>query len=107
MKTLLTLSLAAAALALSGSPAFAQDSRELVVSYSDLDLSTPRGLQILDRRLRAAAAEACGPVSDSDLEGKNDARTCRVETLSIARAQRDIAIAGREESRQIQVAARR
>ena len=110
MKTLMTLSLAATALALMSAPASAQsnaEGRQLVISYADLDLSSERGVRILDRRLRAAAQEACGPTSESDLEGKNDARECRLETLAYARAQRDTAIAGLEPSRQIQIAVRR
>jgi len=107
MKTLLAVSLVAFALALTASPATAEDGHQLVVSYADLDLSTDRGVRILDRRLRAAAVEACGPTSDADLAGKNDARDCRTETLSTARAQRDGAIAGLQPSRQIQIAARR
>ena len=110
MKTLLTFTLAAAALALTSAPAFAfpeSGSRQLVVSYADLDLSTRQGVRILDRRLRAAAATACGPTSDFDPEGKNDARLCRTETLAQARAQRDSAIAGLTRSPQIHVASRR
>lgn len=105
MKTLLTVSLAAVALA--ASPTSAQEVRQLVVSYADLDLSTDRGVRILDRRLRAAAVEACGPTSDADLAGKNNARDCRLETLSTSRAQRDVAIAGLDSSPRIQIAARR
>jgi UrcA family protein len=110
MKTLLTLSLAAAALALTSAPAFAQSdaaSQRLVVSYADLDLSTRQGVRTLDRRLRAAASTACGPTSDFDPEGKNDARHCRAETLAEARAQRDSAIAGLTRSPQIEIASRR
>jgi len=110
MKTLLTLSLAAAALALSHSPASAQadgGAGRLLVSYADLDLSTERGVRILDRRLRSAAATACGPTSDADPAGKNDVRECRTETLAQARAQRDTAIAGLAGARPIQVAATR
>ena len=107
MKTLLTITLAAFALTFTASSATAEDGRQLVVSYADLDLSTDRGVRTLDRRLRAAAVEACGPTSDADPAGKNDARACREETLSTARAQRDVAIAGLQPSRQIQIAARR
>jgi UrcA family protein len=91
-------------------PAHAQprsDSRQLVVSYADLDLSTSRGVRILDQRLRSAAQIACGPTSDADLAGKNDARDCRADTLAVARAQRDSALAGVSASPQIQIAARR
>jgi len=105
MKSLFAVSLAAVALALTASPTSAQEVRQLVVSYADLDLSTDRGVRILDRRLRAAAVEACGPTSDADLAGKNNARDCRLKTLSTARAQRDVAIAGLDSSRRIQIAA--
>ena len=107
MKTLLIL---ASILTASAAPALAQPapvSSQLVVSYADLDLSTERGVRTLDRRLRAAALTACGPTSDADPEGKNDARECRAEVLAEARAQRDVAIAGLAASPQIQLASRR
>ncbi len=108
MKAFLTFSLTAFALALSAAPALAQPdsaARQLVVSYADLDLSTERGVRVLDRRLRAAADTACGPTSVFDPEGRNDVQQCRTETLAQARAQRDQAIAGLV-TRQIQVATR-
>lgn len=108
MKTILTLVAAAAAFA--ASPALAQPQAgpaQLVVSYADLDLSTERGVRALDRRLRVAAEIACGPTSDADPKGKNEARDCRAETLASARAQRDTAIAGASTSAQIRLASRR
>jgi UrcA family protein len=66
---------------------------QLVISYSDLDLSTRAGVRQLDRRIRSAVQLACGPVSDADLVGKNDVIQCRNETLALARAQREVAIA--------------
>jgi UrcA family protein len=104
------LILAAAALTLSASPAFAQSAAapaQVVVSYADLDLSTQRGARALDRRLRTAVQLACGPTSDADPAGKNDVLECRAETLAEARAQRDIAIASASGRGEIQIAARR
>ncbi len=96
MKTIMILATAAAALALNASPAVAQSpagETQLVINYSDLDLSTRAGVRQLDRRIRTAVQVACGPVSDADLAGKNDAIQCRAETLALARAQREVAIA--------------
>jgi UrcA family protein len=107
MKTLLILT---SMLTASATPALAQTApaaNQLVVSYADLDLSTDRGVRVLDRRLRVAAETVCGPTSDADLEGKNDARSCRAEALAEARAQRDVAIAGLSPAPQIQLASRR
>ena len=57
MKALL-ISLAAAALTFTVSPAPAQSPpSQVVVSYADLDLSTASGVRKLDRRLRSAVPE--------------------------------------------------
>ena len=102
------LILAAAAVAFSAAPAFAQTApSQLVVNYSDLDLSTAHGVRLLDRRLRSAAETVCGPTSDSDPRGKNEVRHCRTETLAVARAQRDTAIADASAPRQFQLASQR
>lgn len=57
-----------------------QTAHHSIVRTSDLDLATPSGQQLLDRRLAAAVAEACGSASDADLAGRNAVRRCRVET---------------------------
>ena len=57
-----------------------------VVRTSDLDLSTVAGRNALDHRLVVAAYDVCGPASDSDLSGQNNARACRVDVLAKARA---------------------
>lgn len=49
--------IAAATLALSTTPAFADS---ISVNYKDLDLLTPEGQAELDRRLDSAAREVCG-----------------------------------------------
>jgi UrcA family protein len=108
MKTILIL--AAAAVAFSASPALAQNaagSSQLVVSSAGLDLTTAGGVARLDRRIRTAVEIACGPTSDSDLHGKNVVRQCRIDTLALARAQRDTAIAAASGASPIQVASAR
>ena len=108
MKTILTLALTAAAIAFSGTPAFAQQaSSSVAISYADLDLGTSAGIRRLDRRIRTAVELACGPVSSFDPAGKNDVRQCRAETLAAARVQRDLAIAAVERDSQVQLAAQR
>ena len=106
MKTLLTF--AAATLALVASPAAAQSpisaNGQLVVSYADLDLSSEAGVRTLDRRIRTAVQQACGPVSDFDPAGKNRVRDCQDQTLALARAQRDVAIAAATGPAQVQLA---
>ena len=106
MKTLLTL--AAAAAALVASPALAQNGpAQVSVSYADLDLSSRAGVRTLDRRIRSAVEQACGPISSFDPRGKNIVPDCREDTLALARAQRDTAIAGATGATQIQLAAQR
>lgn len=51
---------AAVAAALLSAPALAQENLpDVSVSYADLDLSSPAGVQSLDRRLSAAVKAAC------------------------------------------------
>ena len=52
------------------------------VQVADLDLSSAAGQRALDRRLNQAVIEVCGTASDADIEGKNDVRRCRSETLA-------------------------
>jgi UrcA family protein len=52
------------------------------VGYADLDLSDPAGRAALQRRLRSAAREVCGPVYSFDLRGRNQARECVEATLA-------------------------
>jgi UrcA family protein len=107
MKTILTIALAAAAFA--ASPALAQSSgaTQLTVSYAGLDLSTARGVATLDSRIRTAVQTACGPTSSADLHGANLVDQCRADTLALARAQRDRAIAAVSGGASIQLASGR
>src|SRR5688572_6651353 len=106
MKTLLPLAaLAAATLGLA--PAAAQDpagARTIVIRTADLDLTSRAGIAALDRRIGAAVRTACGAASDVDVEGKNDVRQCRADTLAAVAAQRDEAIALAQRASQVQLA---
>jgi UrcA family protein len=75
-----------------------------VVQTADLDLTTKAGRQALDHRLVVAAYDVCGTASDADLVGTNQARECRAEVLTSARARSD-QLAARSEP--IRIAARR
>src|SRR4051812_25198291 len=113
MKQGLLIVLASALIAgvgIKAAPAVAETARNLNVSYvgtADLDLSTAAGRRQLDHRLTIAAREVCGVASDVDLEGKNDVRKCRVETLANARARGDSLIAAADRSATIAIAAAR
>ena len=109
MKTLLTLALTAAAAFLSAQPAVAQDagSGQLVVSYSDLDLGTRSGIRTFDRRIRSAVEKVCGPISSFDPRGRNIVHDCRAETLALARAERDVAVAQASFAAQVELASQR
>jgi UrcA family protein len=77
-----------------GSPAFAQEQDSVRVGYSDLDLSTPQGSERLDRRLRQAAADVCGTYS-ADLRQNQSVGECQARALSGARAEAQVALAGK------------
>lgn len=87
--------------ALAEAPAIATST----VQTADLDLSTANGQRALDQRLNQAVREVCGVASDADIEGKNDIRRCRVDTLAQLASERDQRIA-RANGAPIEVAAR-
>jgi UrcA family protein len=82
-------------LAFSAVPAFAEApaAAATTVQTADLDLSSAKGQRALDRRLQHAAAEVCGIASPSDLEGQNDARKCRKDTVASLKSERDQRVA--------------
>jgi len=93
-------------LAFTATPALAEPvTATTVVQTADLDLSSQAGRAALNKRLAQAAREVCGTAYDVDIEGKNDVRQCRVETLANLTAERDQRIAAASAS-PIQVAAR-
>ena len=75
------------------------------VQTADLDLSSAKGQQLLDRRLSRAVKQVCGTASSADLAGQNEVRRCRVDTLASLSDEREQRIAAAS-SKPIQVAAR-
>jgi UrcA family protein len=93
-----------------GVPAFAEPAAPSpvvsVVKTADLDLRSVAGRSTLDHRLVRAAADVCGSASDSNLRGANDARRCRTEVLTEARARTATLIAARSAPTEVLVATR-
>lgn len=107
MKTLLTL-LAVSAATLTGSPAQAEPARTprtLAVNTAGLDLSSERGVRILDLRILHAASALCGTPSLSDPRGRIKLAECRSEAQLAAAAQREQILAAAER-RGVRIAAR-
>ena len=65
MKNSLAL-IAAAGLAVVAAPV-AAETTSVTVEYKDLNLSSPKGQKILDRRIKSAARQVCG--ADSKMTG--------------------------------------
>ena len=103
----MTKTIIAMLLAFSAAPTLAQspDYVTSTVQTADLDLSSAAGQRALDHRLSQAAKEVCGFASDADLEGKNDVRRCRDETLARVARERNLRIA-KASGEPIEVAAR-
>lgn len=78
------ISLVAASLVLSASPAFA---REMHVAYRDLDLSRVEGQAALDTRVRSAARVVCGyGTSDMrSMSSRTDKQRCYRAAIERAR----------------------
>ena len=78
-----------------------------IVQTADLDLSSDSGQRALDRRIVQAAREVCGEASDVDLEGKNEVRQCRTDTIAQARSQREQLMAAARTGSPIRIASAR
>lgn len=88
-------------------PAFAQDERSMTVRYGDLDLSSDRGVERLNTRVRMAANKVCDVRLARDLNAVRQAYACRDTALdratrdvdfAVARARSDQQLAGRADS---------
>ena len=100
-----TLIPAALAIAVLTQPAFAEPvTRTVAVEHIDLDLGTPTGARTLQHRLWRAVVAVCGTASDADIVGKNDIRQCRRDTMQVASAKADLAIAGASQGEPLRVA---
>ena len=72
----------------------------VTVSYTDLDLSNPRGRSALEGRLRAAARSVCRYRVATAIERIAIGR-CRRETLALARNSASLAVAQAERRPQL------
>ena len=114
MKQAILITLASALItgvAIKATPALAKDpaaERQVrIVRTADLDLRSAAGQRQLDQRLANAAREVCGEASDADIEGKNEVRRCRDETLARAQTQREVTLAAAQRGAAIAVVAAR
>jgi UrcA family protein len=92
--TLLALAATAAAtltLTVAVAPAAAQ-SVSIQVPYSDLNLASPTGRAVLDRRVLRAATLACGQYDARDLNMSALSRACRDDAIAAVRGQRVAAL---------------
>jgi len=63
----------------------AEKSHQLVVSFSDLDLSRTAGVETLLSRLSAASRQVCGGEPDvRDLAGRSDFKRCFTDAMDHA-----------------------
>jgi len=76
------------------------------VSYADLDLTSPQGQAVFDRRIESAIRQICGRPFPSDLQTSHQVQRCRSETRADVQAQRNDALAQAQNDR-IQLSARR
>ena len=106
---ILTSLVALAAATILYAPATAQTaaSHTETVTYADLDLARPDGVRELDRRLRTAIDNACGPVSSADPAGKRAVRSCRTALRRAVTERREEVLAGVNRQEPIRVALQR
>ncbi len=64
-----------------------------VVNYRGLDLTTPEGRQMLDRKIARAAKRICSRSDSFSLTGRREQNRCQREAMANARPQRDLAVA--------------
>jgi len=82
---ILALASAGATLSASTVAAFAEESRQVIVQYSDLNLAAPAGRATLHGRVRAAARKVCGALPAVQLEEVQQVRDCHSDIMSQAR----------------------
>jgi UrcA family protein len=84
-----------AALVISAAPAFAGSTENFTteVRYGDLNLTTDAGVAQLQRRIKAAAAAACGRPDGRDIKASQAAATCRETAVANAKAKVELAVA--------------
>jgi len=82
-------------IALTATPALAQEATRIEVQYKDLDLTSVNGQRTLERRLDRAAREACGydTVKTGSRLVDPSARTCYKQALGRAGEVMAVAVA--------------
>lgn len=85
-KLAIASAVAVALSSIAAAPAAAQDS-QIVVSYSDLDLTTTAGVQTLDQRLEAGVKAVCGRPDVRDLKSGIAYTQCRDAAMTSAHEQ--------------------
>lgn len=94
------LTTAALGLAVSTTPAFAgaEAVNTTTVSTAGLDLSTPGGQRMLEKRVQAAAREVCGirTISTGSRIKSQSARNCYRKALASAQTEVAAAVAGQQ-----------
>jgi UrcA family protein len=76
------------AVTVAAAPAFAQDFNTQLVSYADLDLTSPAGVTTLDARLDRAVRRVCRSNDRLTLQNLEHARACQTAARSEADRQR-------------------
>ena len=98
--TLPAIAFALAALSIVPSHAIARDAGPTQqVSYADLDLTNPAGVEMLDRRLDRAVKRVCGNPGRFPLTENRRNEKCHEDTWNNIESQRQVAIARASERR--------
>lgn len=77
-------------------PAIAQTR---VVSYADLDLTSPAGQAAFENRIDNAIRQVCGSAWPLDLQSQHQMQRCRSQTRADIQAQRNDALAQAQNNR--------
>ncbi|HZG45822.1 MAG TPA: UrcA family protein [Allosphingosinicella sp.] len=81
---ILALATAGATLTVSSVPALAEEPRQVIVQYSDLNLAAPAGRATLDARIRGAARRVCGALPTASVKEIQQTRNCQVAAAAQA-----------------------
>lgn len=91
----LTAAIAAATLLTTNASADERVAVSSTVGINDIDLSSPEGRGLLDRRLASAVRRACGSANSRELNVLADVQRCRREAFASAAQGREFAMATR------------
>ena len=93
------LAAAFAGLAIAAVPAAAQDARSVEVRFQDLDLTSAKDVERLNRRIGFAVNTACGIHGARSLQEISRAHECKAEALAKAQRAVEVAVAERSGAR--------